>query len=70
MAQVFRPKKFDKSWRERRNAKRRETRRQREHERTKLMRFFNRIFWFGMEPEIMWDATDFGERGQNDNNAG
>ena len=67
MAQVFRPKKFDKQWRERRNARAREARRRREEKRTRLMRFFNRIFWVGIEPELMWDFTPWERDAANDN---
>jgi len=67
MAQVFRPKRFDRKLRERRNAKRREIRRRREEKRTRFMRFFNRIFWIGIEPEVMWDSTPWDADATNDN---
>lgn len=64
---IIRPLRFDHVRRASKNKKRRDARREREAKRMGLMRFFNRIFWFGIEPEIMWDATDFGEQGVNDN---
>jgi hypothetical protein len=64
---IVRPLRFDNVRREARNVKRRDARRVREAKKNRLMRLFNRMFWFGIEPEIMWDATDFGERGHNDN---
>lgn len=67
MAKVVHPIRFDSVRRRRRNDKRRAARHRRVAEKGKLLRFFNRTFWFNIEPQIMWDATDFGEQGHNDN---
>ncbi len=67
MAQVFRPQKFNDLRRTRRNAKARDARKRRQEKRTRLMRFFNRIFWVGIEPELMWESTPQDRDGANDN---
>jgi hypothetical protein len=67
MTKVVRPIRFDNVRRERRNAKRRTRDREKREQRRKRYRFFNRLFWFDIEPEAMWDNTDFDGNGANDN---
>lgn len=65
---VVRPIKFDKARRSRRNAKRRGLARLKRDAESALRRS-DRMIWVGCEPEVMWLATDFGNEGDNDNEA-
>lgn len=69
VAKIVRPIRFDNVRKAARNAKRRaKDRAKREKDRAKY-RLFNEFFWFDIEPETMWDATDWDGNGANDNEA-
>jgi len=65
MTKIIRPMRFDNVRRERKNAKRREAQRRRAEKKRAFMRTFNRMFWFDIEPEIMWDNSDWSDNGKN-----
>ena len=67
MAQIVRPIRFDNVRRGKRNAKRRAYAQKRREKDRARYRPFNNLFWFDMEPELMWPTTDWSGNGANDN---
>jgi hypothetical protein len=64
---VVRPLRFDRVRRATRNKKRRDRRQALTAKRKRLQRAINSMFWFGIEPELMWQTTDWTGNGANDN---